>query len=1042
MKLFKNLISLVVLLVSLTSNVNAVTVTSAMYGAPGYNPNCLWMDVTAKLRSSSNFTVNSDTFGSDPCPGKAKSLVIMSRKQKDPIIVAENNVFSDYNAYKYVNKAYYGAGTAFDATTQVLMIQDSNPQVSSTNLGFDPAPGKVKQLIITYSDGTTKTIKDNDIIPSPPADPIQPQTVSYGPVKNEAVQSLIKSLKNSFDALDAANLNQSTVALRAPLFTPGSSFSVLPGGDFFLDSTDFNLSDKVKNVLNMCTSNTYNYASMNVMFDRIGATDTAKKCAQDAQMLLNVLAGGDSSSALDQYKKAKQAADALQLKIEADKPAIAGLIKNINDDLDQMNAKFSALRKGAILFTHSGAPGASGSALGNYYLDSNDKNLSMSAQNVMKMCKGATIELLHDDNLVKKCITDTQVLIDSLANPGKAAADAQAALSANIQKGLQAQKDAIALAAQQAEQPKLDLIKSLNDYLDELDQNSTANRLTPFLSAQSRQPQGMYYLNNTDQYLIVNTKNVLNVCSRTDTGTDAKKRTKCVQDAQSLLNLLTSGGATSAQLAQVTKNQTIEKLINALNVAAKNKLGSFYLTINDVQLADKVKVMQAQCKQSNNQQCVQAAQALLDVLKGEFAAESCLPALRNNQSLDKMCPTVCAAKGHQYCPGRSICSTSDYNCGCYSDIGKCPPPLPEKPAKFMMCAGTPLLNNSNFDALCPAVCSGNSQYCPGAPACVGFSYSQCGCYFNNGKCPIAVARPVVQSASQVDINDKDRVTKTIARIVDNYKSSIQPLYVIGKNPTGQEIVDKESANLEVVKSNQMNLIHPWIDEIFGLENTPLRYTPAQKAEMLDNLAFGLKQLFKLPDVIKSDDKAVDENTRYNEMKEIALYMEKNNLSWLFANDGKNDPQNVRYSSLKNLMDNIVLNVIPLNADNPDRQARLVTALVYALKKFAGALINYKFLIRNNTDDELQIVLQERSCLKEQTISIKPRDAQSLSSSGCPVNSIVLKNAQGAVLNIQDSQGVITKAYSIPVNTEMMQWQIDKNSDGSYTICTANCPVLK
>ncbi|MDR3551312.1 MAG: hypothetical protein P4L31_07905 [Candidatus Babeliales bacterium] len=166
MKLLKNILGLgLALLVTATLQVQAITVTKAIYGAPNYNSQCLWIDVTTQAQSISKSPTGlmtaSNAYG-DPCMGTVKTLTIIDNNN-NATSISEGKTIKASN----VKKAYYGAGKAIDVTAQVQAIINSTTPASNTTFGFDPAAGIVKTLYITYSDGSTKSIGENGSIPLP-----------------------------------------------------------------------------------------------------------------------------------------------------------------------------------------------------------------------------------------------------------------------------------------------------------------------------------------------------------------------------------------------------------------------------------------------------------------------------------------------------------------------------------------------------------------------------------------------------------------------------------------------------------------------------------------------------------------------------------------------------------------------------------------------------------------------------------------------------------------------------------------------------------
>ncbi|MDR3550232.1 MAG: hypothetical protein P4L31_02375 [Candidatus Babeliales bacterium] len=165
--MLKNLLALgLVLLFATNMQIQAVTITKAVYGTSD-GSNCKWNDVSgiiigkkAFLSYVMNKQVNNDTLGGDPCSGTIKALKVFGNYGGSQT-ASEGQELSYYPID--IKKAYYGAN-ALDVTDQVKLINNATTKLTNALFPFDPAEGQRKTLYITYSNGSTQSINEGDII--------------------------------------------------------------------------------------------------------------------------------------------------------------------------------------------------------------------------------------------------------------------------------------------------------------------------------------------------------------------------------------------------------------------------------------------------------------------------------------------------------------------------------------------------------------------------------------------------------------------------------------------------------------------------------------------------------------------------------------------------------------------------------------------------------------------------------------------------------------------------------------------------------------
>ena len=159
----------------MNNNQSNLQINRATYGA-GYRT----LDVTSRLNSQVqndqlNLRVNTNTMGSDPAPGQAKTLTVQYAingrtsqivvNDGDTLRLPYGNTTSQGNLQ--INRATYGAGYRTLDVTSRLNSQIQNDQlslqVSNDTMGGDPAPNQPKTLTVQYAvNGRTSQVVINE----------------------------------------------------------------------------------------------------------------------------------------------------------------------------------------------------------------------------------------------------------------------------------------------------------------------------------------------------------------------------------------------------------------------------------------------------------------------------------------------------------------------------------------------------------------------------------------------------------------------------------------------------------------------------------------------------------------------------------------------------------------------------------------------------------------------------------------------------------------------------------------------------------------
>jgi hypothetical protein len=141
-----------------------LTIVSADYGSSGK-----YRSVTSILKGMVrhdrlSVQVNNQTLGGDPLPGKEKELIVRYRYrgQEDEVRVREGELLNlpgdrggqrGYGGFRIVS-ATYGVGGSYRNVEGILRRMASNNGltilVNNETMGGDPAPGREKELIVTY----------------------------------------------------------------------------------------------------------------------------------------------------------------------------------------------------------------------------------------------------------------------------------------------------------------------------------------------------------------------------------------------------------------------------------------------------------------------------------------------------------------------------------------------------------------------------------------------------------------------------------------------------------------------------------------------------------------------------------------------------------------------------------------------------------------------------------------------------------------------------------------------------------------------------
>jgi DnaJ-like protein len=143
---------------------HGLTIISADYGSSGK-----YRSVTSILKGMVrndrlSIQVNNQTLGGDPAPGKEKELIVRYRYrgQEDEVRVREGELLNlpggggaqgGYGGFRIVS-ATYGVGGSYRNVEGLLRRMASNDGltilVSNETMGGDPAPGREKELIVSY----------------------------------------------------------------------------------------------------------------------------------------------------------------------------------------------------------------------------------------------------------------------------------------------------------------------------------------------------------------------------------------------------------------------------------------------------------------------------------------------------------------------------------------------------------------------------------------------------------------------------------------------------------------------------------------------------------------------------------------------------------------------------------------------------------------------------------------------------------------------------------------------------------------------------
>lgn len=149
----------------------------ATYGA-GYRTTDVTNRLTSQVRGGQlNLQVNSNSMGSDPAPGQAKSLTVRYtvNGQSNEVMVQDGDLLrlnsgsdqGNSQSALQINRATYGSGYRSSDVTARLNSQvrnnQLNLQVTDANMGGDPAPNQAKSLTVQYSvDGRTEQAVVNE----------------------------------------------------------------------------------------------------------------------------------------------------------------------------------------------------------------------------------------------------------------------------------------------------------------------------------------------------------------------------------------------------------------------------------------------------------------------------------------------------------------------------------------------------------------------------------------------------------------------------------------------------------------------------------------------------------------------------------------------------------------------------------------------------------------------------------------------------------------------------------------------------------------
>jgi hypothetical protein len=146
-----------------TTSPGNLQINRAIYGT-GYRTS----DVTSRLNSQIqndqlNLRVNSNSMGSDPAPGQAKTLTVQyaMNGRTNQIVVNDGDTLrlpygsTTSQGNLQITHAVYGAGSrTFDVTSRLnSQIQNDqlNLQVNNDSMGGDPAPNQAKNLTAEYA---------------------------------------------------------------------------------------------------------------------------------------------------------------------------------------------------------------------------------------------------------------------------------------------------------------------------------------------------------------------------------------------------------------------------------------------------------------------------------------------------------------------------------------------------------------------------------------------------------------------------------------------------------------------------------------------------------------------------------------------------------------------------------------------------------------------------------------------------------------------------------------------------------------------------
>jgi Domain of unknown function (DUF3395) len=159
-----NLLCVVPLLHAQFGSNRGLSILSAEYGSSGR-----YRSVTSILKSLVRYDrlslqVNNETLGGDPAPGKEKELTVRYRYrgQEDEVRVREGEMLNlpasgggqgGYGSFRILT-ARYGINGNYRNVDGILRSVASNDglsiQVNNQTLGGDPAPGREKELVVTY----------------------------------------------------------------------------------------------------------------------------------------------------------------------------------------------------------------------------------------------------------------------------------------------------------------------------------------------------------------------------------------------------------------------------------------------------------------------------------------------------------------------------------------------------------------------------------------------------------------------------------------------------------------------------------------------------------------------------------------------------------------------------------------------------------------------------------------------------------------------------------------------------------------------------